>query len=326
MIPVKELGHIVVIMGGCSSEKDISLKSGQAVFQALQERGCRVSDFILSSEKEEDIIPHLQKMKPDVVFIALHGRFGEDGRIQSILEKIDIPYTGSGPQASRWACHKITAQSLFHKNGIPVPPGIHFTNDHVPSLKLILKKTGGWPVVVKPSSEGSSIGVSVISDQTEWPAAIKKAFEYGPEILVERYIQGREITAGILKDRALPLIEIKHQNLFFDFQTKYHNSTTEYLIPAQLPLNDTRRIQETALMAFYTLGCRDFGRVDFMIDQKSNPFVMEINTIPGFTSSSLLPKAAKCLGIDFPDLCLQLIQGAYLSKIEPLYSTMRSSS
>lgn len=310
---LSEIGSIGVLMGGCSSEREISLKSGTAIYAALTEIGCKAAAVVIESEQERDVVDLITKARVDLAFIALHGRFGEDGTIQAILEKMGIPYTGSGVAASRIAIDKVTTQTLLRKSGLLVADFV-VINSGKKSFSPELEQINTFPVVVKPAREGSSIGITLVHQKSELVKAIETALAYGPQVLIERYIQGRELTVGILGEEALPIVEIKPKASFFDFQAKYQSKTTEYLVPAKLKEPIASKIQQIALQAFRIVGCADFSRIDFILDKEANPFVLEINTIPGFTAMSLLPKAAGAAGYTFPALCLKIIQLAYARK------------
>lgn len=309
-----DLGCVGVLMGGCSSEREISLKSGKAVYKALNDIGCKVRSIVIESQEEKDIIKLLTEAHIDVAFIALHGRFGEDGTVQAILERMGIPYTGPGVLASQRAINKITTQTLLRQNGVPVADFIALSKSDKDDLAAIEKKIKQYPVVVKPAQEGSSFGVTLVRDKRDLAKGIQAAFEYDSDILIESYVKGRELTVGILGDEPLPIVEIKAAATFFDFQAKYQSDTTEYIVPADLPPDVTQRVQQAALKAYQAIGCSDFSRVDCILDEKNNPLILEINTIPGFTSHSLLPKAAAAAGYPFPALCLKIIQLAYAKK------------
>ena len=305
---MNELGHIGVLLGGCSSERDISFKSGKAVIKALSEKGCLVSPIEIESTDESEILGLLKDTKIDVAFIALHGEFGEDGGIQAILEKAGIPYTGSDVATSRITINKILTQRLLKQNGLLVPAYFSLQQDRAVDVEMALREIGGFPVVVKPAREGSSIGITIVQEKEKFVPALREAFLYGSEILVEKYVSGKEVTAGILDQQALPLVEIRPQHAFFDYEAKYKKGLTDYLVPADLPPAVFSAIQEEALKAFKILGCRDLARIDFIVDAQGRGFILEVNTIPGFTETSLLPKAAKYNRIEFWDLCLQIVQ------------------
>ncbi|HLF17306.1 MAG TPA: D-alanine--D-alanine ligase [Candidatus Omnitrophota bacterium] len=309
---VKEMGHIGVLMGGPSSEREISLKSGQAVLLALQEEGCHVSPIFIDTDDEKALLSQLQQAAIDVAFLALHGRFGEDGTIQAILDKANIIYTGSGVEASQRAFNKVVCQQLFQQNHIRVSRYAALRkNSGNPAKALAALKL---PVFVKPSCEGSSIGISYAASKAELEAALALAWQYGEEVLVEEAIEGTEVTVGILDQAPLPIVEICPKNKFFDFKAKYEKGMTEYIVPARLSQEAAKAVQETALKAYKLLGCRHLARVDFMVDRKGQHYLLEVNTIPGFTATSLLPKAAKHAGINFNQLCLKLVGLAYGEK------------
>src|SRR3989338_3521115 len=306
-----DLGHIGILMGGPSSEREISLKSGKAVFEALQSEGCRVTAIDLMTADENQVKKVIADADIDIAFLALHGKFGEDGTIQVILESMEIPYTGSGVEASRIAISKFQTQNALKNKNVPVPNFYMLQQSEQFSEDDLLKELGGLPVVVKPDREGSSIGVTVVREKKNFAGALQEAFSFGPQVLVEQFIEGRELTVGILADEALPVIEIRPKEGFFDFTAKYQKGLTDYIVPAVLGEETSERVQQVALNAYQALGCRDFARVDMMLNKNNFPYVLEINTIPGFTSTSLLPKAAKCRGYEFSDLCIKLIKLAY---------------
>ncbi|MFH1360067.1 MAG: D-alanine--D-alanine ligase [Candidatus Omnitrophota bacterium] len=308
------IGHIGVLMGGYSSEREISLKSGKAIFAALKECGCWVSDLDIRAKNHQAIKTLIRKSGINVAFIALHGKLGEDGTIQSILEDLKIPYTGSGPRASGQALNKIISQEIFQKHQIPIAPFWVAHQNQKRKISSMIEELREFPVVVKPAMEGSSIGISFADNSRDLRKALKLAFQFGPDVLVERLIEGREMTVGILNEEALPVIEIKPKRSFFDFTAKYQEGMTEYIVPAEIPQNLSDQLKRLALRAHQALGCRDFSRVDMMVDEQQQPFVLEVNTIPGFTSTSLLPKAAKIQGFSFTQLCLKLIDLAHEKK------------
>ncbi len=310
----KELGTIGVLMGGYSSEKDISLKSGKAVYNALKKAGCQTVPLEINDADPHRINDFIKDSHIDVAFIALHGKLGEDGTIQTICEDVGIPYTGSGIKASQLAFDKALSQVLFRHNSIPVPEHEIILSTNGWSVDSIFSRLDSMPLIVKPSREGSSIGISIVRNKEDLDKSIEYGFQYGSEVIVERYIKGKEVTVGILANKALPVVEICSKNEFFDFQSKYEEGMTEYVVPAQLPKELTNKLQKIALRAHNVLSCKDFSRVDMLIDGSMNMYVIEINTIPGFTSTSLLPKAAQAAGLNFTELCLQLIRLAYGKK------------
>ena len=291
-------------MGGRSSEREISLKSGRAVFGALRDLGLDAVALDVVLETEEEIRRLITEETVGIVFIAMHGGFGEDGTLQHILEKIRIPYTGPAEAASRIAMDKLASRRLFKKAKL-----------HVPCDRALNKKSGRlllrwmrYPLVVKPSSQGSSIGISFVHSPSQINAAIDSAFQYGDLVLVEEFIKGREITVSVLDGQALPVVEIIPKNPFFDFQAKYEKGMTEYIVPAQLELEVARRCQRDAVLAYHALNCRHLSRVDMIISPDGTPFVLEVNTIPGMTETSLFPKAARAAGLSFAQVCRKLLE------------------
>lgn len=296
-------GKVGVLAGGPSNEREISLRSGKAVFNALIQEGVDAS-FLDVYDNIHDII---KKNSMDVAFIALHGRFGEDGTVQRILEDADIPYTGSDPDASKIALDKIATKEIFIDKKIPTPKYIILEKNSF-NIKDTLKL--GLPLVVKPQFEGSSIGLSVAKEEKDLGKSIDKAFEYGSKVLVEEYIEGRELTVGILDDMPLPVIEIVPKGRVYDFKAKYSDPDTQYLVPAPIDKDAFERAKELGLKAHASLGCRAFSRVDMMMNKDGAIFVLEVNTIPGMTERSLLPKAAAAIGLNFNKLCIKLIENA----------------
>ena len=288
--------HIAVLYGGPSPERDVSLDSGRAVARALGAAGYTVTEIDVVGR--DVVVP----ADVDAAFIALHGEFGEDGGVQTILERCNIPYTGSGPEASRLAFDKRESKTRFVAAGIPTPAYERLSGPEGRTFEL--------PVVVKPPCQGSTIGVHVVREEAEWAAAVADALRYGTEIICETYIPGRELTVGILGDRALPVVEIKARDGWYDYDAKYTAGLTEYEVPAALTAEQAQDCHSIALDAYQALGCRGFGRVDLRAAPDGVCHVLEVNTIPGFTENSLLPKAAAEAGMDFVALCDALIQGA----------------
>lgn len=305
----KDLGRIGVLMGGPSSERDISLNSGNAVYESLKSLNQDVVAIDIKTDGIEENIKLIDSYKLDCAFVVLHGRFGEDGEIQGILDKLKIPYTGSSKAASRLSIDKAISRKRLKKQGITIP-----------EFKVINKNSKfsmngfSFPCVIKPATQGSSIGLSIVDNKSDVNKALDLAFEYDPRIIIEEYISGRELTVGILEDKALPIVEIVPKRRFFDFQAKYSNGLTDYMVPANLEKEMAEIIQRVALRVHNALGCYAYSRVDIILSQDNIPFVLEINTIPGFTATSLLPKAAKANGIEFNQLCLKLIELAYAKK------------
>jgi len=291
--------RIAVLMGGPSSEREISLKSGNCVLEALKEAQLNVTAFDVNRELPDRLI----KGKIDLVFIALHGKPGEDGTIQGMLDILNIPYTGSGVLASALSMDKIASKRLFQIAGIPTAKFKAISKDK-PCTANPLKN---FPVVIKPSTEGSTIGVSIVKKESEFKKALETAFRYDDNIMCEKYIDGKEIAIGILEEKALPVIEIIPKSGFYDFNAKYRKKLTDFVVPAELQEEKSAQIKQIALNAHNVLGCTGMSRADMKLDSKLNPYVLEINTIPGLTETSLLPKAAQAAGISFMELCLRLL-------------------
>ncbi len=290
---------IAVLCGGVSSEKDISLKTGKAVFKAIKSLGLnaklvRMHRFLPSS---------ILKKRFDVVFLALHGRGGEDGKVQAILELLGVAYTGSGVLASALGINKVFSKKIFQFHNIPTP-----------SYVVINKKEGillnkvKLPVVVKPASEGSTIGVSIVNKKNALFSALKKAFRFDSTVIIEKYIKGRELTVGILNDKALPVMEIVPKRRFYDYTAKYKPGMSVHKVPAEIPKRCFKEAQRLALLAHRSLGCKGATRVDMILSFYGKIYVLEVNTIPGMTETSLLPESAKFCGIEFNQLVLEILK------------------
>jgi len=302
---------IGVIAGGVSSERDISLVSGKAVFEALRGAGYDAAWIVIESK---DCLAQLKQENIGIAFIALHGEFGEDGGIQTLLEQAGIPYTGSGPAASKLALDKVASRKGFTRHNLLVPECAVFESARVATVDF------DFPVVVKPCSQGSSIGLSIVEDGRHFEAAIREAFRYDTVVIVEKFIEGRELTVGILGEEALPIVEIVPKSKFYDYTAKYTKGLTDYLVPAQLPQEIGLRVQRDARLAHRALDCRGFSRVDIRLSRDNEVFILEVNTIPGLTETSLLPKAAAARGMRFQELCIGILQQALRSD----YNALRS--
>lgn len=296
---------VTVLCGGPSSERDISLISGRAVAAGLRSVGYDVLEADISA----DDLSALQRPDLDAVFVALHGRFGEDGQVQALLEARGIPYTGSGPEACRLSLDKQLAKDVFDSHGIPVPAG-RVVRSIKPSTVKDLEEQLGLPLVTKPVGGGSSIMVNIARTGADLLQGLKVILDNGETALVEQFIPGREFTVGVLEGRALPIIELRTPREFYDYVAKYQGRTTEYVFETGLPADVTAMLQSLAERAHRALGCRDMSRVDIRLDPDGRPFVLELNAIPGFTEKSLLPKAAARAGIPFPELCRRLVDAA----------------
>ncbi len=304
-------GRIGVLMGGPSSEREISLKSGKAVYEALNGSGFDVIAIDIKTDDIKENIRLIKSSRISCAFLALHGHFGEDGKIQGILDILNIPYTGSGALASRLAMDKISARQIFSLHGINVPRYKTIDRCSYSRISWNIGNKLSFPVVVKPSAHGSSIGLSIVNRIEDLDRAIGLAFGFDEKVLIEEYVPGREMTVGVLDDRALPVVEIVPKNKVFDYEAKYKAGMTDYIVPAQLESEVISSVQDTALLAHRLLGCSGCSRVDVILDSNNTPFVLEVNTIPGFTETSLLPKAAKAEGLEFSELCLKLIKLAH---------------
>jgi len=302
-------GRVGVLMGGPSNEREISLKSGKTVCEALEKINVDIVGIDIKSEDKKENVQLIKSHKIDCAFIALHGRFGEDGQIQALLDELKVPYTGSGTNASRLGMDKIASRKIFEANGLRVPKFITLEKESYHIGRKPDKFNLPW--VIKPATCGSSIGLSIIDREEKLTQAIKLAFQFDKKIIIEEFIAGREMTVGILEEEALPVIEIIPKKRFFDYEAKYQTGMTDYIVPAKLEVGGAKRMQSAAFSAYKLLGCCGCSRIDMILDKDNIPFILELNTIPGLTQISLLPKAARVAGIEFPDLCLRLIKLAY---------------
>lgn len=296
---------ILVLKGGQSEEREVSLRSGQAVLDALLALNYEAQALDFSSSAVMDIIAY----KPDLVFIALHGRFGEDGTVQGLLESLQIPYTGSGVAASAMCINKVLSKRIFNSEGIPSPAFkivcLPDLEDESVQLQRQLLASIGLPMVIKAATQGSSIGTYIIKDESEIITAVNQAFKYSREVLVEKFIAGQEITAALIgnnEPQVLPLIEITSANDFYDYESKYTKGMCEHIIPARVGEDCQANIVRLSKQVYQLMGCQGFARVDFMLDNNLQPFVLEVNTVPGMTEMSLVPDAARAAGIDFTSL------------------------
>ena len=290
-------------MSGLSSEREVSLASGTAVLKALVDRGYDAVGIDIGRDAGEQI----RKAGIEAAFNALHGKFGEDGAIQGLLEIMGIPCTGSGILASAMGMNKIISKTLFRNYGLPLGPFMVVSRGDREALKTAEKEIG-YPLVVKPSSEGSSVGVSLVHGSEGLGPSAELAFQYDPEIIVEKYIKGMEVQVGILGERALGAIEIVPKDVFYSYKAKYEKGGSEHFFPARVPGGVYRRTLDAGLLAHRALGCRGYSRVDFIIDNDGVPFILEVNTLPGMTATSLLPEIAQGAGIPFPSLVEEILR------------------
>ena len=306
--------QIGVLMGGMSSEREISLKTGAAILSALIRKGYRA----VPVEADSRVAERLQQSGIEVAFIALHGTFGEDGTVQGLLEMLGVPYTGSGVLASALAINKVASKKIFLYHGLPTPDFQVLDAQAGPPDELSRQITLPCPVVIKPAEEGSTIGISLVSEKEKLAGALAEASRYDRQLLVEKYIAGRELTAAVLDGRPLPLVEIIPEGGFYDYEAKYlSRGKTHYIVDPAIGEAQGAAVKELAVRAFQALGCSGAARVDFMLSDTGEPFILEINTIPGMTETSLLPKAALKAGLDFEALVEQILWGASVHKQHP---------
>ena len=307
-------GKVAVLMGGQSAERDISLMSGQGVLAALLSRGVDAHSF----DPAQRPMSELKADGFDRCFIALHGRFGEDGTVQGALELMGIPYTGSGVMASSIAIDKVMTKRVLVAVGVPMPQhvllrrGAYTAQDVQKALEVL-----GLPLIVKPAREGSSIGLSKVIQASDMAAAVEQAAQLDADILCEQFIDGDEVTCPVLgtgsQAYALPLIRIAAEDGNYDYQNKYFTDTTQYLVPCGLPEGEEKAIQALVLQTYRTLNCRGWARADVMIDKHTRkPYLLEVNTSPGMTGHSLVPMSARAVGISYEDLCLEILKSAAL--------------
>lgn len=321
--------QIAVLMGGPSAEHDISLKSGQSVAAALTRRGWSVEPVMIPrtlslSQAGAFVCEALRRLHPDAAFLALHGPFGEDGTMQQLCETLQVPYTGSDPEASRLGMDKVASRQRCEQVSLSVPRWRVLEVARVSSVSEVL---GGMklPVVVKPTNQGSSIGVTLVRQREALMPALEDAARYDPRILLEAWVQGREMTVGILEEEPLPVVEIKPAHPLFDYTAKYTPGQTQYLAPAPLTKELAHRVQAAGLRAHAALGCRHVSRVDLILTEAGQPVVLEVNTIPGLTAMSLLPKAAACAGLSYDELCERMVLMALetvesVKPVEPVHA------
>jgi len=302
-IDAKRYGKVAVMLGGTSAERPVSLNSGAAVLAALTRAGVDAQAF----DPARLTLGDLAAGEFDRAFISLHGRFGEDGCMQGALELLQIPYTGSGVMASALAMDKWRTKLIWRAAGLPTADWQILTAD---SDFSAVERALGLPIFVKPAREGSSIGMSKVKHAGELQAAYEAAAEHDPLVLAEKFIDGAEYTAAIVGNIALPLIrlELPQATEFYDFEAKYIRNDTQYHCPSGLSGEQEAACQKLALEAFRLVGCRDWGRVDFMLDQANQPYLLEVNTSPGMTDHSLVPMAARAAGIEFDALCLEILE------------------
>lgn len=328
---------VAVLLGGTSAERDVSLITGQEVAKAIRENGhqvmaldCAFGDALIEDwekdineviraehsgieERKQELdrnivktIDFLLREKVQVVFIALHGGYGENGQIQALLDLVKIPYTGSAALASGMGMDKHISKILFEKAGVATAPWLRISKGDKLSQEEIARL--GFPLVIKPNDQGSTVGLTVVKEPVQVKAALEKAFQFSQAVLAEKYIAGREMTVAILDQDPLPVIEIIPEHGIYDYECKYQKGKSQYIVPAKITANVTQKLQDLGRTAYQALGCRHYARVDFRLSEDNQPFCLEVNTLPGMTATSLVPKAAKAMGINFNQLVERIIQ------------------
>ena len=300
----RDYGKILVLMGGWSNEREISLISGESVFNSLV-----VSKLdVIKLDLNKDNIGKIKGLNPDRIFIVLHGKGGEDGEIQLHLENLGIPYTGSGSESSKVCMNKRTTKKILLENNIQTPSYIKISKStNIEDIENSFQ----YPFVIKPASEGSSIGVYVVEDRVSCKEAINENVKISNDVIVEEYIRGKEYTVGIVDNNALPVIKLIPPGKFYDFDAKYNSKETKYICPSGLDQNTEEEIKKLSLNCFSLLNCRGWGRVDLIIDEKNKPWVIELNTVPGMTEHSLVPMAANYRNINFDELVLKILDTTF---------------
>ena len=300
-----DFGKVAVLLGGRSAEREISLQSGNAVLSALQHRGVDAYPFDPAEQSMEEIL----RQGFNVAYIALHGRYGEDGTVQGALELMELPYTGSGVLASALAIDKWRTKLIWQAVGINSP---HYAMLNAESDFEVVVRELGLPLIVKPSREGSTIGLCKVMSAEELPDVYRSAAKHDPMVLAEQYIEGMELTVAILGDIPLPLVRIEAASGLYDYEAKYLSSDTSYFCPSGLSAEQEHTLQEQALQAHKVLGCEGWGRVDLILDKLGKPYFLETNTSPGMTDHSLVPMAARTAGISFEDLVIRILELAHV--------------
>ncbi len=323
---------IALLLGGTSPERAVSKSSGASIYNALKNLGYETilidpaygvnqpknrddffseEDFVeISNRKVGECIFSKYFDEVDLAFLALHGKWGEDGAIQSLLEMRGINYTGSKVLPSAISMDKVMSKILFQHYNIPTPKwfAVHINEAADAAIAKMITKNVGYPCVIKPNDQGSTVGLTICKKEDEVHAAIQLAHQFSEKALIEEYIPGHEITVAVLENKALPVLEIKPKHDLYDYECKYTSGMSEYIVPADIPQKAAKQIQEQALKAFYALGCEVYGRADFRVNNNYKPFCLEVNTLPGMTSTSLVPKMAKAVGISFEELIERIIK------------------
>jgi D-alanine-D-alanine ligase len=301
---VAAAGRVAVLMGGPSAEREISLKSGRAVAEALLRVGIDAREIVWDG----DLVGQLIDCAPDRAFIALHGRGGEDGSVQGLLEVMQIPYTGSDVLGSALCMDKVRSKQVWRNAGLPTPNFVVYRRGEEIQQHA---EAVSYPAIVKPAREGSSLGISRVDSSSELAPALEEALRYDDVVLIENWVTGSEYTLGIVAGVALPIIKLETPNKFYDFDAKYVANTTRYLCPCGLSEDELAQYSAMGLSAFAALGAKGWGRVDFMLDAQSQPWLIELNTVPGMTDHSLVPMAAQAYGIDFDELVVKILGSSF---------------
>jgi D-alanine-D-alanine ligase len=306
------MSRVAVLKGGNSLERQVSLKSGASVEDALERLGHEVHGLDVG----QDLVARLRELKPDIAFIALHGRDGEDGTIQELLEVLGIPYTGSRVSACIRCADKVLAKHQMLDAGIATPDFVAFNETAFKELGAAgalqdIERRLSFPIVVKPSDQGSAMGIKFAADDGALPSALVAAFSYSRKVLLERHVHGRDLAVSVLDGEALPIVEaVPRGDDFYDFEARYEIGRTDFVCPADLPEAVTRAVQALAVQVYRLLGCQGVARVDLLLDESGDPTVLEVNTVPGMTATSLLPQAAEATGIGFDELVGRMLDTA----------------
>lgn len=302
---------IAVLYGGVSNEREVSISSSKGIIEALKRNGHDVIGIDFHPERLQEVI----ELNVDLVFIGLHGKHGEDGCVQGLLDMLEIPYVGSGVMASSVAMNKFKAKQLFEQAGIPVAKGEQYRMDQETNIDEVVDHIHAnfeFPFVIKPNREGSTVGLTIVRHENETKEAVKKAAENDLYILVEQFIKGKELTVPVLgeihKEKSLPIIEIIPKNELYDYEAKYSVDGSEHIIPARIDKDLTEKIQAYAVLAHQILGCETYSRADFLLTEEGVPYILEVNTLPGMTPTSLFPDAAKSIGISYEEMIEQFVQ------------------
>ncbi|MFA3782749.1 D-alanine--D-alanine ligase [Melioribacteraceae bacterium 4301-Me] len=326
--------NVALLLGGISSERDVSISTGESVYYALNRLGYNVTVidpaygknqpkeivnfFNHQDYTEKSVRNYLEAINSpifdniDVAFIALHGKWGEDGKIQSLLELRNVKYTGSKVLPSALAMDKCLSKIMFSHYDVSTPKWflVRENDNDFQLIKEKIKKFFGYPCVVKPNDEGSTVGLSICRGDIEVEKAVEKARSFSEKVLIEEYIEGRELTVGVLNQQVLPVLEIKPKGGFYDYEHKYTAGMSDYIVPAEIPLKVSEHLQQQALRAFNSLGCQSYARIDFRLTKDNQPYCLEVNTLPGMTNTSLVPKMAKAVGITFDELVDRIVKDA----------------